>query len=120
MAQETHPPAGSHAEAMAQETHPSAGGDAVEEHHPTPLTYFTVAMVLSAITAIEVLVFYFTWLGKGIIPVLAVLSGVKFAMVAMFYMHLKYDAKLFSWMFVGGLVLAVVVTFALLTLFRFF
>jgi cytochrome c oxidase subunit IV len=105
---------------MAQETHPSAGGHAVEEHHPTPLAYFTVAMILSAITAIEVLVFYFTWLGKGIIPVLAVLSGAKFAMVAMFYMHLKYDARLFSALFVGGLALAATVMFALMGLFRFF
>ena len=113
MAQESHPSDGSHAEAVA---HPPV----VEEHHPSPMTYFTVAMILSVITAIEVVVFYFTWLGKGIIPILAILSGAKFALVAMFYMHLKYDSKLFSWMFVGGFVLAILVTFALLILFRFF
>ena len=88
--------------------------------HPTPLTYFKVAMILSALTAIEVVIFYWTWLGHGIIPILAILSIVKFAMVAMFYMHLKYDARLFSALFVGGLALAASVLFALMGLFRFF
>ncbi len=103
-------------EAQAQEH--SAG--AVHTGHPTPKTYFIVAMILSGITAIEVAIFYATWLGYGIIPVLAVLSTVKFALVAMFYMHLKYDARLFSTLFLGGLALAFSVVFALIGLFRFF
>ena len=88
--------------------------------HPTPLTYFKIAMTLSVITAIEVGIFYLEWLGHGIIPILVILSGAKFALVVMFYMHLKYDHRLFSWMFVGGLLLAVAVVFALMGLFRFF
>ena len=91
-----------------------------EAAHPTPLTYFKVAMTLVAITAVEVGVFYIEDLGKGIIPILVVLSGAKFALVAMFYMHLRYDARIFSGFFVGGLALAVAVTFALLSLFKFF
>ena len=59
-------------------------------------------------------------LGHGIIPILVVLSAAKFALVAMFYMHLRYDAKLFSGLFVGGLVLAVAIGLALLGLFKFF
>ena len=86
--------------------------------HPTPFTYFKVAMTLSAITAVEVGIFYIEDLGKGIIPILVVLSGAKFALVAMFFMHLRYDARLFSWFFVGGLALALTVVFALLVLFR--
>ena len=77
-------------------------------------------MILSAITAVEVAIFYATWLGHGIIPVLAILSTVKFAMVAMFYMHLRYDSRLFSSLFVGGLALALSVVFALIGLFKFF
>lgn len=88
--------------------------------HPTPGTYFKVAITLSIITAIEVAIFYVTSLGKGIIPVLAVLSIGKFALVAMYYMHLKFDHKLFSTLFVTGLVLAVLVVFALIALFQFF
>ena len=92
----------------------------VHTGHPTPFTYFKVAMILAAITAVEVGVFYVEGLGHGIIPLLAVLSGTKFALVAMFYMHLKYDARLFSGFFVGGLALAVAVVFAVLGLFKFF
>ena len=88
--------------------------------HPTPKTYFIVAMILSLITAIEVGVFYLTWLGYGIIPVLAILSIAKFAMVTMFYMHLRYEARLFTVFFVAGLSVATFVIFALLILFRFF
>ena len=64
-------------------------GEAVHTGHPTPSTYFKVAIILSVITAVEVALFYVEALGKGIIPVLAVLSTSKFALVAMFYMHLK-------------------------------
>jgi cytochrome c oxidase subunit 4 len=92
----------------------------VHTGHPTPLTYFKVAMILAVITAVEVGVFYVDDLGKGIIPVLVVLSTIKFVLVAMFYMHLRYDARLFSGLFVGGLGLAVAVVLSLLGLFKFF
>lgn len=92
----------------------------VDADHPTPSMYFKVAMTLTIITAIEVGIFYLEWLGYGIIPILVILSGAKFAMVAMFYMHLKYEHRLFSTMFVCGLVLASAVVFALMFLFNFF
>ena len=95
-------------------------GEAVHTGHPTPFTYFKVAMILSAITAVEVGVFYVEAIGHGIIPALAVLSTGKFALVAMFYMHLRYDARLFVGLFVGGLLLAVSVVIAVLALFKFF
>ena len=99
---------------------PTAAGETAHTGHPTPLVYFKVAMILSAITAVEVGVFYIESLGKGIIPVLAILSVIKFALVAMFYMHLRYDAWLFSGLFVGGLALALLVSFAVMGLFQFF
>ena len=101
-------------------TQEPASGGTVHTGHPTPLTYFKVAMILSAITAIEVGIFYIEWLSYGIIPVLVILSGVKFSMVVMFYMHLRYDDRIFSTLFVGGLLLAFAVVSALLGLFRFF
>ena len=94
--------------------------ESVHTGHPTPLTYFKVAMILVAITAVEVGIFYIEALGKGIIPVLVVLSTAKFALVAMFYMHLKYDARLFSVFFVAGVLLSVTVVSALLVLFKVF
>jgi len=94
--------------------------DAVHTGHPTPMTYFTVAVVLAGITGIEVAVFYVNWLSYGIIPVLTILSVIKFALVGMYYMHLRYDARLFSTFFVCGVALATAVVFALITLFSFF
>lgn len=94
--------------------------DTAHTGHPTPLTYFKVALTLSAITAAEVAVFYVEGLGHGIIPVLIIMSSVKFGLVAMFYMHLRYDSPLFSWLFFGGLALATTVFIAVLGLFKFF
>ena len=94
--------------------------DTVHTGHPTPLTYFKVAMILSAITAAEVGIFYIEGLGHAIIPILTVMSVAKFALVAMFYMHLRYDSRLFSGFFVGGFLLAFMVVLALLGLFKFF
>ena len=53
-------------------------------------------MILSALTAVEVAIFYITPLSYGIIPILAVLSIGKFALVVLYYMHLKFDSKVFS------------------------
>jgi cytochrome c oxidase subunit 4 len=92
----------------------------VHTGHPTPFTYFKVAMTLAAITAAEVGVFYIEDLGHGIIPILVVLSGVKFALVAMFYMHLQFDSRLFSVLFFGGLALAASIAVALMGLFGAF
>ena len=106
---------------MSEETQAATGHEGQQEaSHPKPLTYVAVAMTLAIITAIEVGIFYVTGLGHGIIPVLVVLSAGKFLLVAMFYMHLRYDAPLFTYFFVGGLVLAAAVIFALMVLSNFF
>ena len=90
-----------------------------EAHHPTAKQYFRIAMVLSVITAIEVGIFYLEFLGYWMIPILVVLSTGKFALVAMYYMHLRYEHRLFSYLFVTGVVLATVVIAALVALFSF-
>ena len=94
--------------------------DEHEHNHPNVITYFKVAMALITLTALEVVVFYFDWLGYGIIPVMAVLSIAKFAIVVMYYMHLKFDSKLFTYLFMAGLILAMVVILWLMALFGWF
>ena len=94
--------------------------DSHDHNHPEPITYFKVAMALVALTALEVVVFYFEWLGYAIIPVMAVLSIGKFAIVVMYYMHLKFDEKLLTYVFMAGLILAVVVIMWLMALFGWF
>ncbi len=95
------------------------GGETHSEH-PTPLIYFKVAMTLVVLTILEVVLFLVDALSYGIIPVIAVLSVAKFVLVGMFYMHLRYDHKLFYTMFVSGLILAVSVVFAVIGLFSWF
>ena len=53
-------------------------------------------------------------------PVLITLSGIKFALVVMFYMHLKTDHKLFTAIFTVPLLIALAVGVALLFLFGVF
>ena len=88
-----------------------------EGPHPGPRTYVKIAALLIAITAIEVGIFYVEALEDVIVPIFLILSAIKFVMVVMFYMHLKFDSRIFSGFFVGGLLLAVTVGVALLTLF---
>ncbi|TFG46769.1 MAG: hypothetical protein E4H41_01090 [Gemmatimonadales bacterium] len=52
-------------------------------------------------------------------PILIILSAAKFALVAMFYMHLKQDSKIFSGLFVFPLIIAAIVIVALLLLFAY-
>ena len=98
---------------------PAADPDEHADHHPGDLLYVQIAIILAAITAVEVLT-YFVDFGPLQTPALLIMMVVKFAMVAMFFMHLKFDNKLFSWVFVAGIVLAALVYIAMLAMFEFF
>jgi cytochrome c oxidase subunit IV len=86
--------------------------------HPQSREYVTVAVVLAIITGAEVLVYYQESVRALIVPILFVLSAFKFTLVAMFFMHLKFDNRLFTVMFSGGLALAIAVLVALLAIFH--
>jgi cytochrome c oxidase subunit 4 len=91
---------------------------AEHSRHPTFKQYVLVAIILFAITIVEFLII---WPENRIeafsTPILIILSIVKFAVVISFYMHLKFDNKLLTWIFLGGLALGTAVTFSLLFLF---
>ena len=89
-----------------------------ERAHPTPAKYVAIAVILATITIVEVAIVYMDFLGGIVGPVLVVLSAAKFALVVMFFMHLRFDNRLFSTMFVTGLLLATGVLITLLALFR--
>ena len=91
-----------------------------QEHaHPTPGTYAKVAAILCIVTAVEVWVFYVDTLKFALVPILVVLSAVKFSLVAMFYMHLKFDHPVYTRLLGAGILLAFAVFLALLALFTF-
>jgi cytochrome c oxidase subunit 4 len=91
-----------------------------EAAHPSTGTYLAIAGVLTVITLVEVGVFYVPAFQSVLAPVLLLLSGTKFALVVMFYMHLKTDHKLFTAIFTLPLLIAIAVIVALLFLFGAF
>jgi cytochrome c oxidase subunit 4 len=88
--------------------------------HPTWKQYKWVALILTLITVVEVWVYYIPSFvaSKLFVPSLLIMSAVKFAIVVMFYMHLKYDHKLFRALFTGPLIIAVITILVLLLLFH--
>jgi cytochrome c oxidase subunit 4 len=91
-----------------------------EAAHPSTGTYLAVAGVLTVITLVEVGVFYVPAFESILAPLLLILSGTKFALVVMFYMHLKTDHSLFTAIFTLPLLIAIAVVIALLFLFGAF
>lgn len=94
-----------------------------EEHaHPSEAVYIKVALILGVLTAIEVVLSYVKIGDSQLVTngSLLVLASIKFSMVAMFFMHLKFDNPILRRLFVTGLVLAVVIYLVyLLTLHTF-
>ena len=88
--------------------------------HPTWKQYKWVALILTLITIVEVWVYYIPSFvaSRLFVPALLIMSAVKFAIVVMFYMHLKYDHKLFRALFTGPLIIAVITIVVLLLLFH--
>ncbi len=76
-----------------------------------------IALVLAVVTAVEVGIIYTDMARAALYLVLFILSAFKFTLVVMFFMHLRFDAPLFSVLFTGGLTLAASVMIALLALF---
>ena len=104
------------------ETEHSGGG------HPSLKQYIFIAILLFAITIVEfVIIMDFPGEREKVISdaigqpsttiLLFLLSGIKFAIVILFYMHLKFDNKFFFWTFIVGMTLAVMVGLALIGLF---
>jgi len=75
-----------------------------------------VALVLTGVTALEVGVIYVRRLAPIIVPLLLALSAAKFALVALFFMHLRYEPRGLAFLFVGPLILAAGLVVALMTL----
>ena len=100
---------------------------AVEHSHPGPGMYVRIGVVLFILTALEVGLYELAHRGGSIesvlkpmlVPLLLILSAGKFALVAMYYMHLKQDSKLFSGLFVFPLIIATIVIVALIALFAY-
>ena len=89
---------------------------AATERHATIRTYVIVAAILTAVTGLEFGVIYVRRLAPVLVPLLLTLSAGKFALVVMFYMHLRFESRVLTFLFVAPLVLATVLAVAVMTL----
>lgn len=87
-------------------------------HEDHERTYWAIFVVLVVLTALEVSTYYVSF-GKALLPVLFVLMSVKFLLVVLYFMHLKFDASIFSKLFWSGFALAILVYLVTLTTFQF-
>ena len=102
--------------------HTTTDEHAPEHAHPSEAVYVRVALILAVITGAEVALSYLKIGGNQIVTNggLLVLAIVKFAMVALYFMHLKFDNPILRRLFMTGIVTAVLVYVAyLLTLHTF-
>jgi cytochrome c oxidase subunit 4 len=87
--------------------------------HPSDLLYIQIALVLFVLTALEVSTYYIDF-GPVFLPLLLIVMAIKFVLVVLFFMHLRFDAKIFGRLFWSGFFLAIFVYVVALSTFQFF
>jgi cytochrome c oxidase subunit IV len=103
-----------------------AAGPAEHDHeahqhsHPSDATYIKVALFLAVLTAVEVGTYFLEDPSTGLlVGILFPLMILKFGVVALWFMHLRFDNPIFKRVFVAGLVLAISVYVIVLTVMQF-
>jgi caa(3)-type oxidase subunit IV len=112
---------------MAHAQHqPAAAEMAAPEHHfpEKAWGYVKIGVVLFILTALEVAGYEVARKVTGsaldqawFVPVILLLSALKFALVALHYMHLKWDGRFLKGIFAFSLFIAAIVIVALMVLF---
>ena len=88
--------------------------------HPSPKEYVRIGLILFVLTALEITASYTHVSGGILIPTLFVLAIVKFALVVLWFMHLKFDDRRFARFFVMGLAGASILYLIVLITFKVF
>ena len=90
--------------------------------HPTARTYWVIGFILTFLTGLEIGAYYLETngvLGEGASAVvIGVLSAAKFILVVLFYMHLKFDSRVFGMVFLFPATLATLAIAALYILYH--
>ena len=86
--------------------------------HPSAKEYVRIAVILFVLTALEIAASYAGVTSGILIPTLWVLAIVKFALVVLWFMHLKFDDHRYARFFVMGLSGASVLYLVVLISFR--
>jgi cytochrome c oxidase subunit IV len=92
--------------------------------HPTERQYWLVFFALLILTAVEVAWSFIGVEGLALVLPLIVMMTVKFLLVAGAFMHLYFDLKIingkfFTWVFFGGMILAMAVYAVVFAAFQF-
>jgi cytochrome c oxidase subunit 4 len=85
--------------------------------HPGPRQYVMIAIWLAIATAIEVAWYYLDVPHAIFVTLLLVLAFVKFSLVVLWFMHLRFDSPIFRTLFVTGIILAITVYVVVLVIF---
>jgi cytochrome c oxidase subunit 4 len=104
---------------LRPETDEEQAHDGSHVHEVNDKQYIVIALMLVVLTAIEIAISYLDT-GAFMVPLLLILMAVKFFTVVGYFMHLKFDNRLFGVMFYTGLALAVLLYTAVLATFHFF
>ena len=88
--------------------------------HPDPRDYIRIALVLFLITGVEVSTYYVKPPRAVLIPVLLTFTVVKFSLVVMWFMHLKFDSRLYARLFLMGIAFAITLYLIVLLIFGVF
>ena len=86
--------------------------------HPSPKEYIRIAVILAVITAAEVVVYYVEGVQEFLVPILFAFSTLKFALVVLWFMHLKFDSKTYARFFLMGLAGAITLFIVVLLTFE--
>jgi cytochrome c oxidase subunit IV len=90
------------------------------ERHFGPREYIRVAAILGLITVLEVWIYYVDALEDVLVPLLLVFSALKFSLVVLYFMHLRFDSRSFATLFLTGMSLALTVFVIVLLTFGVF
>lgn len=101
----------------AAERSPADEAEAHAHGHPEPRDYVRIFAILFVLTLLEVLASYVAMPQWLFVSGLTGMAVAKFALVVGFYMHLKFDSRMFRRLFVFGIILALTVFALVLTLF---
>ena len=110
---------------MSSQLIEGTGADSPDAEQPqysahSDLLYVKVAAVLVVLTAIEIYATYADYLGHFFLPLMLCLMSTKFLLVVLFFMHLRWDSKLFGRLFWAGAFLAIAVYVGALATFQYF
>lgn len=82
-------------------------------------TYWVIGGYLFVLTALEIGCYYVEdQLGALAAPIILALSAAKFILVVAYFMHLKYDSRMFTGVFVFPMALATLVIVSLIVLYH--